>query len=59
MRLPKWIVLAALSSPLLASFAPAFVQSGRLPLIEDDYVRARALAIQRKVPLFVDVWAPW
>jgi hypothetical protein len=30
-----------------------------LPMIADDYPRARAVAIERKVPLFVEVWAPW
>ena len=30
-----------------------------LPFIEDDYGRAVALAKERSVPLFVDVWAPW
>ena len=28
-----------------------------LPFIEDDYPRAKAAALERKVPLFVDVWA--
>jgi len=31
----------------------------KLPIINDDYPRARAEAIRRNVPLFVDVWAPW
>lgn len=30
-----------------------------LPFIENDYARARAEATQRKLPMFVDVWAPW
>lgn len=30
-----------------------------LPFIEDDYARALAQARARKLPLFVDVWAPW
>lgn len=30
-----------------------------LPIIKDDYEKARAEAIKRKLPLFVDVWAPW
>ena len=29
------------------------------PVISDDYARARSEAIERKVPVFVDVWAPW
>jgi tetratricopeptide (TPR) repeat protein len=28
-------------------------------IIEDDWQRASALASARKLPLFVDVWAPW
>jgi hypothetical protein len=36
-----------------------FAASTKLPIINDDYPRARAQAIQRNVPLFVDVWAPW
>ena len=30
-----------------------------LPFIEDDYGKAVAEAKARKLPLFVDVWAPW
>jgi hypothetical protein len=30
-----------------------------LPFIEDDYARAVAEAKRRKLPLFVDGWAPW
>lgn len=30
-----------------------------LPMIEDDVERARAEATARKLPLFVEVWAPW
>ncbi len=30
-----------------------------LPFTEDDYGRARAEARSRKLPLFVEVWAPW
>ena len=30
-----------------------------LPFIEDDYGRAVAEAKARKVPLFVEAWAPW
>ena len=30
-----------------------------LPIINDDYARARSEAIRRNVPLFVEVWAPW
>jgi hypothetical protein len=30
-----------------------------LPWIEDDYERAIAEAKARKVPIFVEAWAPW
>ncbi|MBI3182841.1 MAG: thioredoxin family protein [Myxococcales bacterium] len=30
-----------------------------LPFIEDDYPGALALARSRKLPLFIDAWAPW
>jgi len=30
-----------------------------LPFIEDDYTRAMAEAKARKVPIFVESWAPW
>jgi hypothetical protein len=32
---------------------------GILPFIEDDYSRALSEARSRKLPLFVDAWAPW
>jgi hypothetical protein len=30
-----------------------------LPFIENDYPQAVALARERNLPLFVEVWAPW
>ena len=30
-----------------------------VPFLEDDYTRAVALARERKLPLFIDGWAPW
>ncbi|MFL5321019.1 MAG: hypothetical protein ACJ790_15265 [Myxococcaceae bacterium] len=30
-----------------------------LPFIEDDYARAVTEAKTKKLPIFVDVWAPW
>ena len=46
---------------LLSTFATAATASvapGHLPIINDDYGRARAEAARRQVPLFVEVWAP-
>jgi hypothetical protein len=30
-----------------------------LPFIQDDYPRALAEARVRKLPLFIEAWAPW
>ena len=30
-----------------------------LPFINDDYAKAVAQARARKVPLFIEAWAPW
>jgi hypothetical protein len=30
-----------------------------LPFIRDDYTRALAEARARKLPLFIEAWAPW
>ncbi len=48
----------ALLLPILLGAAVAAGASGPT-FIEDDYDGARALARERKVPLFVEVWAPW
>lgn len=53
-KLSTLVLLSAVASSAMASAPPS-----RLPFISDDFVRARAEAIQRKLPLFVDVWAPW
>jgi hypothetical protein len=44
---------------LVAMLLQASVSSASLPFVRDDYARARAEAKQRKLPMFVDVWAPW
>jgi hypothetical protein len=44
------------SSPArLADAGPRMV----LPFVQDDYTRALAEARARKVPLFIEAWAPW
>jgi endonuclease YncB( thermonuclease family) len=43
---------------LLGACAPAFAASS-LPFVEDDYGRALAEARARKLPLFIESWAPW
>jgi hypothetical protein len=52
-KLPMWIVPLA----LVAAFLPTCAAS--LPWIEDNYPKALAEAKQRKLPMFVEVWAPW
>ena len=54
----RWLLLAALAL-VLAAPAAAYTPKGVLPFIEDDYTRAVAEARARKVPLFVESWAPW
>lgn len=44
---------AGTAKPLPAK--PAMV----MPWIEDDYTRAVAEAKARKLPIFVESWAPW
>ena len=39
--------------------ASGTARSTRLPFIEDDYARAVAEARSRRVPIFVEAWAPW
>ena len=54
MRLKTLVLLAGLLPPATAPAMP-----GPLPFIADDVARARAEATRRKLPIFVDVWAPW
>lgn len=37
----------------------ATAASAKLPFIPDNFAKARAEALQRKVPIFVECWAPW
>ena len=30
-----------------------------LPFIQDDFAKASAQASERKLPIFVECWAPW
>jgi hypothetical protein len=47
-------------APILAlALAAAPAAKPVLPFIHDDYTRAVAEARARKVPLFVEAWAPW
>jgi hypothetical protein len=43
---------------LFATSAMAATPAG-LPFIQDKYSQALSEAKQRKLPMFVEVWAPW
>ena len=51
------IFAAGLAGAVVASPAPA--KKPALPFIEDDYPRALAEARSKKIPIFVEAWAPW
>ena len=51
--LAVWLASAALAA------SPTAPASSVLPFIEDDYDKALTLAKQKKVPIFVEAWAPW
>ena len=70
MRTPSAkLLIAALAAATLASPAHAKATASAasheaylkpvVPFIENDYARAVAEARARKVPLFVEAWAPW
>lgn len=40
----------------LCSYSAA---AANLPFLKDDFAAARAMAIERKLPMFVECWAPW
>ena len=52
---PRRALTAALAILLCGSAAAA----GGPQFIEDDFAAARLQAAQRKVPIVVEVWAPW
>lgn len=47
-----------LFAPAVAG-APSAPAKSVLPFISDDYTRALAQARARKLPIFVEAWAPW
>lgn len=51
-RFLLWVMLA------LAA-APAIANAKSLPFIQDDFATARSRALGRKLPIFVECWAPW
>jgi hypothetical protein len=53
MQFPRSLLLAALVA------APALADAAGPGWISDDWPKAIAEAKARKVPVFVDTWAPW
>ena len=53
-----WMLMLPLGlvTSVMAGMAGA---RARLPFINDNYSKAVEQAKQRKLPIFVDVWAPW
>lgn len=61
-----WVAAAALlpSAPAAAPAAKskraaAHAAALAVPFLEDDYTRAVAQARERRVPIFIEAWAPW
>ncbi len=57
-----WCLLAAVLGLAVPPQKPAgkgAATAPALPFVEDDYARALADAQHRKVPLFIEAWAPW
>ena len=57
MRTSRAFALALLLGA--ASLAAAPSSGPVLPFIEDDYGKALSEARAKKVPIFVEAWAPW
>lgn len=53
--MPGLMAAASIALALLA--APPSPKA--LPFLENDYPKALAEARARKLPLFIDAWAPW
>jgi hypothetical protein len=53
-----WMALAA-GIAMTASAAGATAPRSAVPFIEDDYPGALAQARAKKLPIFVEAWAPW
>lgn len=53
MQFPRSLLLAALVA------VPALADAAGPGWISDDWPKAIAEAKARKVPVFVDTWAPW
>lgn len=58
-RLFAWLALLAAVPAHPALAAATAGRSSVLPWIVNDYPKALAEARARKVPLFIEAWAPW
>ena len=58
MKFTRFAALALTGGLAVVSAAPAASRSV-LPWVEDDYPKALAQARAKKVPIFVEAWAPW
>jgi hypothetical protein len=61
-RIPEMITNRLATMFLAAAVTaatPAAPTRSSLPWIEDDYGRALSEARTKKLPIFVDAWAPW
>ena len=53
------MLLLLASTPASAAGAGRSAAAPVLPFIQDDYARALAEARAKKLPLFIEAWAPW
>jgi len=55
------VASAIIAAPPVLAARTASARSPRpvLPFLHDDYTRAVAEARARRVPLFIEAWAPW
>ena len=56
MRL-AWLIAAVACVPVVAAAGES--PTSALPFIEDDYAHALREATRKKLPIFVEAWAPW
>jgi len=47
-----WVLLVLVATPATLNATP-------LPFIHDDFAKAHSQAMRRKLPIFVECWAPW
>jgi hypothetical protein len=58
MKLSHLMFVSLAAASLAAAPAPAH-RASVLPWIADDYPRALKEARAKKLPIFVEAWAPW